>query len=187
VGHENVFIRLEVFVKMEAQRQRPTAQQSKLAVLLVTEPELTQAEAMRRAGYSEKTALHAAGRIVHAPGTQTAVASQRHAYRQRLAELLPPHRAAERLAQLIDSPNPFVALHALERALQHLGLVEDRDRKQVLRFAFDLALQRLVPLVMEFVPAERRTEFARRVTEVFQLDAAGEVPKEGSAEGLPPR
>ena len=130
-------------------RIRPTKLQADLAALLIADPHITLAEALRRVGYSEAVALHAAKEIVCSPGVQAALADRQGAYRAKIAELLPAEEAAARKVELAMQDEQLgTALNALDGLLEDAGIRESKDEQKFLV----LVLTTMREVLVENVP-----------------------------------
>ena len=131
---------------------------------------------MRRAGYAKQTALHKARKIVEAPGVQFVVAEIRTTYKDALANEadLKPAVLAKRMAELSKSKNDFAALQAIEKVLEHLGIIEPENQKQVLVVVYQQIFTDIKPLLALIAP-DKVPEAVRIMQELDARYKAGQA------------
>lgn len=139
---------------------KPTPKQRALAKIVVRNPTWSLAKCAREAGYSEAEYWHCAKELYARPGFQAALADERAEYKGLLRERLPLTVAADRLVALTNSEDEGTSLRALTTALEHMGVVEPKDKQTVIL----LAIQTIAPMLRPYIDPTKEADLARYLT-----------------------
>jgi hypothetical protein len=159
--------------------RRPTKRQSELARILVADPNISLADALRRCGYSDAVALHHASETVQSDGCRIAISSEiasagirREKVYSKLSEALDAqHTVFVRGKVMFKTPDNRTRLKAVELAMKAFGDLKG-EQAQAIAIVIIGAVERVV---------ERRVSEAERAG--FLAEVQDEIRRGGLETG----
>ncbi|NQU09592.1 hypothetical protein HQ590_02280 [bacterium] len=152
-----------------------TRRQALIAELCYLHPVWSCARVLREAGYSEKTALHAARQVMNTKGTKLALAQHRQTFMAHLGDRYSLEDATEDLVEIAKrGDNDATRLKAIERVLGHYGIIDPNVKSELYAAMGQYYADKIASLLREITPPKKRGYVSRWLLDM----AAAEDPQE---------
>lgn len=138
-----------------------------MAGLVLAHPDWSLAKCAREAGYSESEYYHAAREVFERKGTQQALAELRQTYRDKLSSKFSVDDAVDGLVSIAkEGQLEFAKLNAINTILEHLGVVEPKDRVTIINAVVTQYNTELMPILTDILTPEQGATLAERLSAI---------------------
>jgi hypothetical protein len=138
-----------------------------LARLCILHPDWSATRLMKEAGYAPKTA-RASTNTFSRPGMQLLLTDERSAFKRAFRAKLSLDHAIDIIVDIAEhSRSPFARLKAIDRAFEHCGWIEPKDRVTIVNTVIQNYNTQVMGILQDILTVEQGKQFMARVAQAI--------------------